>query len=476
MSIPSWAVALAVVVHLVGFITSLVALLRTRTAQGTLAWLVSLNALPWLALPAWWLFGRKRFEGYVSARRGEDRELSELAAKASQGARAFHATVNAGRGDLQALEKLARMPILGSNDVDILVDGQETYESIFQGMERAQRTLLVQFYTVRDDEVGQRMQEILVRKARQGVMVRFLFDGAGSYHLPESWLNTLEEAGVRTAGFRLGRGVSLRSQLNFRNHRKVVVVDGAEGWVGGLNIGEEYLGRDPDIGAWRDTHLHIVGPASLGLQLAFVEDWHWATTEVLELDWTPPEAPDGGQVSAVMVASGPADPVETASLLIQHVIHAAERRLWMATPYLVPDEGVAAALVLARLRGLDVRILVPERPDIFLVHLAAFSYFGPLLDAGVRIFRYNAGFMHSKTFVMDDAVVGVGTLNLDNRSLRLNFEITAVLVDETAAVRMEEVFEADFARSTELTADDLVRLPLATRLGSRAARLLAPVL
>jgi len=253
-------------------------------------------------------------------------------------------------------------------------------------------------------------------------------------------------------------------------------VDGAEGWVGGLNVGEEYLGRDPDIGAWRDTHLHVVGPAALGLQLAFVEDWHWATAEVPALDWTPSEAPGGRDVAAVMVASGPADPVETASLLIQHVIHAAERRLWMATPYLVPDEGVAAALVLARLRGLDVRVLIPTRPDSLLVHLAAFSYFEPLLKAGVRIFRYTAGFMHSKTFLMDDAVVGVGTLNLDNRSLRLNFEITAVLVDEAAATRMAEIFEADFARSTELTTDDMERLPLSTRLGSRAARLLAPVL
>lgn len=476
MSLPTWAVALVVVVHLLGFVTSLVALLYTRTAQGTLAWLISLNALPWLALPAWWLFGRRRFEGYVSARRGEDRELSAVAAEAAERARAFHATVHAGPGELQALEKLARMPILGSNAVDILVDGEETFESLFRGMERARKTLLVLFYTVRDDEVGRRMQEILIRKAREGVMVRFLFDGAGSYHLPEAWMKTLEEAGVRTAGFRLTRGVRLRSQLNFRNHRKVVVVDGAEGWVGGLNIGEEYLGRDPDIGAWRDTHLHVVGPAALGLQLVFVEDWHWATAEVLALDWTPAAAPAGGEVAAVMVPSGPADPVETASLLIQHVIHTAERRLWMATPYLVPDEGVVAALVLARLRGVDVRLLVPKRPDILLVHLAAFSHFGPLLDAEVRIFRYNAGFMHSKTFVMDEAVVGIGTLNLDNRSLRLNFEITAVVVDESAATRMEEIFEADFARSTELTTDDMERLPLSTRLGSRAAQLLAPVL
>lgn len=476
VSIPAWVIALVVVVHVLGFVNSLVALLRTRTAQGTLAWLIALNALPWVALPAWWVFGRRTFEGYVSARRGEDRELTAVATKAAERARAFHATVDAGRGDLHALEKLAKTPILGSNAVDILVDGEETYESMFEGMERARRTLLVLFYTVRDDEIGRRLQEILIRKASEGVMVRFLFDGAGSYHLPESWLNTLEEAGVQTAGFRLGRGVRLRSQLNFRNHRKIVVVDGREGWVGGLNIGEEYLGRDPDIGPWRDTHLHLEGPAALGLQLVFVEDWHWATAEVLALDWTPEEAPGGSDVAAVMVASGPADPVETASLLIQHVIHAAERRLWMATPYLVPDEGVAAALVLARLRGVDVRILVPERTDIFLIHLAAFSYFGPLLDAEVRIFRYNAGFMHSKTFVMDDAVVGIGTLNLDNRSLRLNFEITAVLVDESAAARMEDVFEADFERSTEFTTDDLEGLPLSTRLGSRAARLLAPVL
>jgi len=467
---------LVLVVHVLGALTSLVALLRTRTPQGTVAWIVSLNTIPWVAVPAWWLFGRSRFQGYVLARQGKDRELAGVVAGAYEKVKGHRVAVASTRGGMVASQRLARMPLLGGNEVKILVDGDETFADLFSGMEEARKTLLVQFYIVRDDAVGRRLQEIMLRKAAEGVSVRFLFDGAGSYRLPERWLDGLRKGGVEVSGFHLARGIRLRSQLNFRNHRKIVVVDGRVGWVGGLNVGEEYLGRDPDIGAWRDIHARVTGPSALGLQLIFLEDWHWATGEVPAVDWTPHPAPGGGNTPVLMVPSGPADETETASLLMQHIIHSSTTRLWIASPYFVPDQGVMGAFLLAQLRGVDVRILVPRRPDNLAVHLAAFAYFRPLLEAGIRIFRYGHGFLHSKTFVMDDDVVGVGTLNLDNRSLRLNFEVTALMVDRGVAARMEEIFQEDFAQCRELLLEEVEGLSLPFRLGVRAATLLAPIL
>jgi cardiolipin synthase len=462
--------------HLVGAAISLVALVRTRTAQGTVAWIVSLNTLPWLAVPAWWLFGRSRFHGYVTARRGKDQALQDVSDAAYQQVKRFRDQVDSERGGIRAAERLARIPLLRGNAVKILVDGEATYEDLFRGMEEARTTLLVEYYTVRDDEVGSRLQEIMLRKAKEGVAVRFLYDGAGSYALPEAWLDRCREGGVEVAGFQLTRGIRLRSQLNFRNHRKIVVVDGRVGWLGGLNIGEEYLGRDPDIGEWRDTHMRVTGPAVLGLQLTFLEDWHWASGEIPELDWTPHPAPGGEDLPVLVIPSGPADGHETASLLMQHTIHSADHRLWISSPYFVPDEGVMGALKLAALRGVDVRLMVPCRPDNIVVHLASFGYFGPLLDEGVRIFRYGPGLLHAKTLVLDDGAMAVGTLNLDNRSLRLNFEVTALVLDPGAAARMAEIFQRDLAGTTELHREMLEERPLLQRLGTRAALLLAPIL
>jgi cardiolipin synthase A/B len=293
--------------------------------------------------------------------------------------------------------------------------------------------------------------------------------------LPNAYLDELVAAGVDVRRFHSTRGSGNRFQLNFRNHRKIVVADGRIGWVGGLNVGDEYLGRDPRLGEWRDTHLVMEGPATLCLQLSFVEDWYWASSELLELDWIPaPVAGDG--VPVLVLPSGPADRFETASLMVQHAIHSATRRLWISSPYFVPDEGVIAALKLAALRGVDVRILIPERPDNLLAYFAAYAFIGPLLEAGVEVHRYQAGFLHGKAMLIDSLASAVGTVNLDNRSFRLNFEITAWVMDHSFALQMEHMFNADFARSRRMTRADVVERPLWFRAASRAAYLTAPIL
>ncbi|MCC5813004.1 MAG: cardiolipin synthase [Ectothiorhodospiraceae bacterium] len=464
-----------VLAHLVGFASSLDALMSTRTSQGAIAWIVSLNAVPYVAVPAYWVLGRSRFQGYVIARRDEDSALAGALAGKTAELWSHRHTPPYGTKDLRAIERLAKMPFLQGNEVELLIDGEAAFESMFKGIESATRYVLVQFYIIRDDALGRALQRRLIERAQAGLDVYLLYDEIGSYRLPASYLRALTDAGVNVHRFHSTRGPGNRFQLNFRNHRKLVVVDGERGWMGGFNVGVEYLGEHPRIGPWRDTHLAVIGPAALNLQLSFVEDWHWATEEILELPWNPAR-PGDGDIPVLMLASGPADRFETASLMIQQAIHAAQHRIWISSPYFVPDEGVQGMLKLAALGGVDVRILIPERPDNLLTYYAAYAFLEPLIDAGVGIYRYQDGFLHSKAFLVDNAGAAIGTVNLDNRSFRLNFEITAIVLDTGFAAEVEDMFLADFERSRLMHQRDIRERPLWSRITSRAAYLFAPVL
>jgi cardiolipin synthase len=466
---------LLIVAHVLGFLSSLNALMTVRTAQGTIAWMLSLNAVPLLAVPAYWVFGRSKFAGYVVRRQSRDLLADPQARAVADRLVPLVPEFAAAPGAALAGQRLAKLPYLGGNHVELLVDGEATFASVFAGIERARRYVLVQYYIVRDDRIGRELRDLLVAKARAGVVVRFLYDELGSYRLPRAYWQSLTAAGVRVAPFGTTRGPGNRFQLNFRNHRKVVVVDGVEGWVGGLNVGDEYLGRDAQIGPWRDTHLHIAGPAALGLQLSYLEDWNWATGELLSegLDWP---AERRGESAVLIVPSGPADRLETASLMFQQAIHAAQRRIWITSPYFVPDNAVLGALTLAALRGADVRLLLPDHSDSRVVDAAVENYLDPLLASGVQVHRYQQGMLHSKHFLVDDRAAAVGTANLDNRSFRLNFEITAVVADSRFAAAVEAMFLADFARSRPVTREELAARPLGRRAFARAALLLAPVL
>jgi cardiolipin synthase A/B len=468
-------VFMMVFMHGIGFLSSINALMSTRTAPGTVAWIVSLNTFPYLSVPAYWIFGQSKFQGYVVARREKDSELGVALSRKPEIVRPFVATPTNQWGGVQALEKLAKMSFLSGNGVDLLIDGDATFRSIFEGIEAAERYLLVQFYIVRDDELGRELKERLERKAKQGVRVYFLCDAIGSYRLPSSYTNELADAGVQVSRFRSTRGPGNRFQINFRNHRKVVLVDGRFGWVGGFNVGDEYLGKDPTFGAWRDTHLMVEGPAVLSLQVSFIEDWHWATDEILELEWEPQPSKES-DVPVLILPSGPADRFETASLLMQYVINSATERIWIASPYFVPDEGVISALKLAAFRGVDVRIIIPEKSDHRLIYFAAYAFIGSMLEAEIKIYRYKAGLLHGKTFLVDDKYSGVGTVNLDNRSFRLNFEVTAIVVDQEFASNMEQMFQNDLARSRMMTIAEIEAKSFWFRVASRAAYLTAPLL
>jgi len=466
--------ALVPLVHLAGFYCAYRALLHTRTAQGAIAWVISLIVLPYVALPMYAVFGRRKFVGYAEARKRGELEINRVALELKEH-EAEHRTQLVGREDvLPAIEALAKMPFTAGNRAELLIDGEAIFASILAGIEAAEHYVLAQFYIVRDDELGRDFQRRLMEKARAGVRVYFVYDEIGCYALPSSYLEELSAAGVHVHAFLTTRGPNNRFQINFRNHRKIVVVDGRLAWVGGSNVGDEYMGRDPDVGPWRDTQCRFEGPVVQCIQLAFVEDWYFATRGLPELDWTP-RAAEGGDVNVLALPSGPADPVETCSLFFVHAINSASRRLWIASPYFVPDERVVGALQLAALRGVDVRILLPARPDHVLVYLSSFSYLEELCGLGVKIHRYQPGFLHQKTLLVDDELAAVGTANLDNRSFRLNFEISMVCLDRGFGREMEAMFEADFARSEQVDLSHLEERGAWFRFGVKIARLMAPI-
>lgn len=420
------------------------AIKTARTPQGAVGWVVFLIAAPHLAVPAFLIFGHARYPGYIRMRRDMAEVIVSLQLEGSKhvadediDSESSLATRVAG------FERLAGFPSVAGSATRLLIDGTATFDAMFEAIESARDYVLVQFYTIRDDTLGQAMAERLKARAKAGVKVRVLYDSIGSSGLSSAFLRDLREAGVDIRNFHAIRQVRSRFQVNFRNHRKILVVDGITGFVGGHNLGDEYMGRDKTFGHWRDTHLRIDGPAVAQLQLAFAEDWLWSSAEKLNLNWAPEPVADGKRI--LVMATGPADRFETGSLYFSNAIGAAKERVWIASPYFVPDADVLTALKLAALRGLDVRLLLPEKRDHWLVWLAGHAYFDEVRRAGVKVLRYKeeAGFLHQKVLLIDHDFASVGSHNLDNRSCRLNFEASALVFDSAFAAEVEAMLTRD---------------------------------
>lgn len=470
----AWLIA---AIHGLGMLAAIHAVLTVRTAQGALAWGLSLFFMPYLTLLPYLVFGRSRFDAYVKARRQADSEMHSAMAEQDwrpwvEEAKAAHLSPAYER--LRALPRLSRMPGLAGNRVQLLVNGEATFAAIFTALASAQRVILLQFFIIRDDNLGRRLRDALLERAAAGVQVHVLYDGVGSHALSGAFVDQLRRGGVQIHAFPTRAGLINRFQLNFRNHRKIVVVDGEIGFLGGLNIGIEYLGQKPPLSPWRDTHVEVRGPVVASLQEAFAEDWFWACHQLPPL-LLPSKQDEPGQLCQV-IASGPADPYETCSLLFVEAIHAARERVWLSSPYFVPDESLFAALRLAVLRGVDVRLLLPARPDHRIVYAASSLYAFEALRAGVRIFRYQPGFLHQKALLIDHDASVLGSANLDNRSFRLNFEISLLTFDEAFTAQVAAMLEDDFSRSRELVNADRRNLHRLQQLGMRVARLISPIL
>ena len=457
--------------HLLGLLSSLHALLTARSSAAAIAWGISLLTFPILTLPLYWLFGRSRFQGYLQAIQAGSLERDQRVQPILTRMEPWHAH---GATEARTFERLARFPITHNNRVKLLIDGQATYDDILAGIEQAQSHVLVSYFEIFNDEVGHKLRSALIERAQAGVQCTLIFDRMGCWELPDSYLEPLRQAGVQCHPFFPSNSKDY-FQLNFRNHRKLVIVDGITAWTGGLNVGESYLGRGPR-GPWRDTHVRLEGPAVVGMQLVFLEDYYFLTGKALHhLTWTPQAARMPGQDhNAVYVSNGPADDIDVGVLFFMKCIECAQNRLWLASPYFIPDPSVMDALHLAALRGVDVRLLLPARYDMIYMALAASTFMAELDRTRIKVYWYPT-YAHQKVMLIDHHLAWVGSSNIDNRSMRLNFEGNLLVEGSEFNSQVADMLEADMQKSRLRTPNESPP-GLAYRLAARLTRLFSPIL
>ncbi|RUT33182.1 cardiolipin synthase [Arsenicitalea aurantiaca] len=446
--------------------------MNSRTSQGSIAWIMALLVIPFPTAILYLIFGWKFFDDYGSP--GAETPRGGRPARA-QDLKLFDMDTTA---EWPVLTRVANVPFLAGNAVDLLVDGKATFDSIFEGISKAESYIFVQFYILRDDRLGQELADRLIERAKAGVRIYVLYDDLGSLWLPLAYRKRLRAEGIQIAGFNQ-RHKFFRfygpTRLNYRNHRKIVLVDGKTAWVGGHNVGVEYLGADPKYGHWRDTHVKVDGPAALACGLIFREDWEWATGEALPYD-PPNDIPKPGRQPVMVMATGPADALEECAIAFTDVIAQSRSRLWIASPYFVPDADVRTALYAASLRGVDVRIMLPDRPDKLLVWLATNAHADTMIEHGIEIHRYRNAFLHQKVVLMDDRIASVGTVNFDNRSFNINFELTLWFPHPRTVKAVETMLTRDFEHCRRQTLDQVKHKPVLQRFIEQGAKLLSPVL
>ncbi|MFZ5942897.1 MAG: cardiolipin synthase [Bacillota bacterium] len=449
----------------------------------TLAWLLVLVFFPVLGFLLYIFLGRKfrKIKRYKKKGIENLAELSKIITNESR-------LITKGQGFIDKYiphkKKLinlittsASAPFTINNKTTIFNNGTDTFQSFLEEIEKAQHHIHLEFYIFRDDKIGTEIKDLLISKARQGVKVRFIYDGYGSIQLSKSFIEEMKKNGIRTVCFAPVILPIINNRINYRNHRKILVVDGSVGFVGGINVGDEYLGKSEDFFYWRDTHLRIEGDAVKFLQHIFIQDWYFAAKERINAKQYYPDSRENiGEELVQIAASGPDSPWESIMQMYFSMISTADESIYLTTPYFIPNGSILMALKNAALSGLDVRILIPGKPDSRFVLWASMSYINELLEAGVRVYQYQKGFIHSKTLIVDSLVSSVGTANMDLRSFKLNFEVNAFIYNEESAKQLVSDFFNDLKDSKEIDYYMYQQRSLGFRFLESTARLFSPLL
>ena len=463
---PHWLIAALIIGWLVYVsVVSVWVIMQRSEPVATLGWLMALAFLPYVGFLVYYVLGPQRIR-----RSGHRRE----AAHAAIGARGKSNIGDEAVVLSRMAQSMTGYPRTTATRVDLLVDGGATYDALVEAINASQRHVHVEYYIYAGDRTGLRIRDALIERAKAGVKVRMLLDGVGS-KLERKFAQPLHEAGVELAFFHPVRWWALfsRPTVNMRSHRKIVICDGTIGFTGGINVTDDENETLNDK-AFHDLHLRIEGDAVRWLQVAWLEDWQYATQKTITDDALFAD-PAPGPISAQVIPAGPDNAWEPIHRMQVEAIHAAQHRVWLATPYFVPSRAALFALEGAAMRGLDVRIVVPKRSDSRLVTAAARSYFDKALKAGVRIYEYGPRMLHCKVLLTDEALAMIGTSNFDTRSFSLNFEIVMLFCDEGVSGTIEASMKADMALSTEVTKRS-AKPPFLSRLGEATARLFSPML
>ncbi len=456
-----------------------VILTRRRQPASTVAWILAIVLVPYLGGLLFLIFGINRVERRKKRRRAAKKSMSgRLPALRSlsledEPLRSFPEQVHR---LVRLAARLEDTVVTGDNNVEVFNDTNVILRRIEEAIIAAKHSIHLEYYIWRPDKTGIRLRDLLIKKAREGVKVRFLYDGLGSMWLTRAFMKPLRESGAHTAAFIPGRSLRERWSFNLRSHRKIVVVDGQIGLTGGMNIGEEYLGRNRRLGYWRDTHLLMHGSCVSQLQQVFTEDWFYATGEELQGPEIFPTPELAGNIAAQVVSSGPDGDLREFHSLMFGAINDAHSEVLLTTSYFVPTEALLEALCTAAARGVRVRLIVPMKSDHRFVVLAGRSYYDQLLQAGVEISEYKRGIMHAKTLVIDGCWSLVGSPNFDPRSLLLNFEVGVVMYDRAIAATLKEQFETDLEYCRHIRREEFEKRSLRSVFAENVCRLFSPVL
>ncbi len=457
-------------------------ILENRNPVKTISWILVLVLLPFAGIVIYLFFGQEYRKNKMYSRKGlrNLEKLRNLTLEQLDNLPENHLQISDQLYSKKRLMNLllsnSNAIITNNNEIKILRNGEETFPEIFRAIEQATHHIHLEYYIVEDDKIGNYLRELLIQKALEGVEVRFIYDDVGSWELKRKWLRTMTDAGVMVDCFMRVRYPMLTSKVNYRNHRKILVVDGETAFVGGLNFADRYQDGVPGIGPWRDTHIKIIGGGATALQIIFMADWYFVSKEILkgEKYFKPFESGNGKLVQ--IASSGPDSDWESIGQAYFAAIASAAEYVYISSPYLMPPADIVTALKTSALGGIDVRIIVPGMSDAVSAKWGTNSYIEELLEAGVKIYFYKAGFIHSKVIVVDGTFSSVGTANLDFRSLETNFEVNAMVYDEEIAKILTNQFLDDQNKSDRVALEDWKKRPRINKIKESFARILSPML
>ena len=470
-------------VYIINFILVIDLIFRgKRNIDNTLTWIVILVLVPPLGFILYAMFGRSIAKNNMfRVKEKEDRVIKNKILESYVEIESnLDPYLDENKDIIYTLANSNNAHFTADNDVDIYPESNMFFNSLLEELKKAEEYINIQFYIFKDDRIGKEIIEILKEKAQSGVEVRLLYDAVGGRNLSKKAVKEMKEAGVQVANFFPSFLNIINFNINFRNHRKIVVIDGKVGFVGGFNIGDEYLGRDPKFGEWRDTHIKLTGSCVIDLSMRFLLDWRYTTKENLDLAkyFTKKRKKSTGNVGIQIVSSGP-DITELDEIKYGYMkmIQKARDYVYIQSPYLILDKTLMETLKVACLSGVNVRIMIPSKPDHPFVYWASYSYAGELLDYGAKIYTYGEdAFLHAKTIVYDDSVASIGTANMDIRSFELNFEVNAFIYSEEKAREQRMIFERDIKNSREITKEIYESRSTYIKIKESISRLLSPVL
>lgn len=469
--IAAWAFKLVYLAVVVG--TIVVVILDNRNPVKTLAWVLVLMFLPVVGLVLYFFLGRSGRREHIISRKGYNHLMKKpmaeyLAQEATSGPVAYERLISFFRKTVQALP-------FGGNRVETFTAGQQWMEALLRELRLARHHIHIESYIFEDDAVGRAVLEVLKERVRAGVEVRVIYDDVGCWHVPDRFFEEMREAGIEVRSFLKVRFPLFTSKVNYRNHRKVVVVDGRVGFVGGMNLAQRYM-EGYTWGIWRDTHLLIEGGAVHGLQTTFLLDWYLVDRSLITSSVYYPKLEGKGNALIQVVTSEPVGPWKEIMQGLVMAIGQARRYFYIQTPYFLPTEMVLMALQTAALSGVDVRLMLPFRADNRLTHWGSCSYLADVLQAGVKVYFYKKGFLHSKLMVSDDTLSTVGSTNVDFRSFEHNFEVNAFIYDDKTARQMRDIFLQDQRDCQQILLKNWVKRPWYRKAVESVVRLLAPLL